>query len=86
MKTLMPAQKEMDEDPYKLVKALFTKGDPLGKGLPADISSKKNKGWFAEFGGVPDLPIDEEVISEEEVRVFAKYLSENTFLVQTHGM
>ena len=35
--------------------------------------------WFAEFGGVPDLPIDEEVISEEEVRVFAKYLSENTF-------
>lgn len=74
------AQREMDEDPYKLIKALFTKGDPLGSGLPAITSQvRKNKGWFGEFGGVPDLPIDEEVISEEDAKTFAKYLKENTF-------
>ena len=74
------AQREMDEDPYKLVKALFTKGDPLSSGLPAITSQvRKNKGWFSEFGGVPDLPMDEEMISEEEAKTFAKYLKENTF-------
>ena len=74
------AQREMDEDPYKLVKILFRKGDPMGLGLPAGTSStRKNKGWFAEFGGIPDFPIDEEMISEEEARTFAKYLTENTF-------
>ena len=64
----------MDKDP-QVRKALFTKGDPLGKAA-GFISSKKNKGWFANWG-VPDLPIDEEVISEEEG--ICKILSENTF-------
>ena len=74
------AQKEMDQDPYKLIKLLFRKGDPNGSRLPAGTSQiRKNRGWFAEFGGVPDFPIEEDMISEEEARIFAKYLTENTF-------
>ena len=74
------AQREMDEDPFKLIKILFRKGDPMGQGLPAATSStRKNKGWFSELGGIPDFPIDEDVISEEEAKIFASHLQKNSF-------
>ncbi len=74
------AQLEMDADPYKLVKALFRQGNPEAAGLPAPTASvRKNNGWFESFGGVPDLPVDEAVISEEEAEIYAHFLTQNTF-------
>ena len=74
------AQAEMEESPYRLVKALFRKGDPNSKGQPAATASvRKNGGWFKLLGGIPALPIDEDVVSEEDAQIFAKHLEQNGF-------
>ena len=77
------AQQEMDENPDSFVRLCFRKGDPAGAGLPSFNSSiRKNNGWFEVMGGIPDVsmvPIDNDLISEEEADVYAKYLKKNTF-------
>lgn len=74
------AQQEMEENPGAVVKALFRKGDPDGVGVPSGSASiRKNGGWFTAFGGVPDLPIDEDVVSAEDIAIYAKHLTENGF-------
>ena len=77
------AQQEMDENPDSFVRLCFRKGDPAGAGLPSfNASIRKNNGWFEVMGGMPDVsmvPIDNDLISEEEADVYAKYLKKNTF-------
>ncbi len=68
-----------DSNPYGLVKALFRKGNPEGQGRPSLTSyTRLQGGWF---GGepVPDLPLDLDVISEEEALVYARHLEKNSF-------
>ena len=78
------AQQEMEQDPERVIKLLFRKGDPTGKGQPAaTASTRKNGGWFTPLGGVPDMPIDTDVVSSEDVAVYAKHLQENGFFGPT---
>lgn len=72
------AQKEMESDPYRLVKLLFRKGDPAGAGKPANTAStRKNGGWFG--GALPDVPIDLDVITREDANTFGAALDRNGF-------
>lgn len=74
------AQREMEQHPERVVKLLFRKGDPSGRGQPsATASTRKNGGWFAAMGGVPDMPIDEDVVTPEDISIYAKHLTENGF-------
>ena len=79
------AQEEMDENPDSFVRLCFRKGDPSGAGLPSfNASIRKNNGWFELMGGIPDVslvPIDTDLISEDEASIYAKYLKKNTFFV-----
>ena len=68
-----------DSAPYQVVKALFRKGNPDGQGQPSGTAyTRIQDGWF---GGnpVPDVPIDTDVVSEEELVIYAQHLQKNTF-------
>ncbi len=70
----------MEENPERVVKLLFRKGDPAGQGqIAATALTRKNGGWFTPLGGVPDAPIDYDVVTDEDIAVYAKHLSENGF-------
>ena len=74
------AQQEMEESPQRFVKALFRKGNPDGKGqISATAITRRNGGWFTAIGGVPDLPIDTDVVTEQDIDTYAKHLDENGF-------
>ncbi len=62
------------------VKAMFRKGSPDGFGQPSGTAFARITGSF--FGGAeeaPDLPRDEDVISEEELAVYVEALERNGF-------
>ena len=70
----------MEENSGAMVRALFRKGDPHGVLVPSGSASiRKNEGWFIAFGGVSDLPIDETVVSAEDIAIYAEHLTENGF-------
>ncbi len=74
------AQKEMENDPYKLVKALFRKRMGESKDLPVfSASIRERNGWFPPDGVPPDMPIDLDVITEEEAREYSAALSRTGF-------
>jgi pimeloyl-ACP methyl ester carboxylesterase len=62
------------------VKALFRKGDPGGGGQPAMTAFvRANGGWFPGGGGAPDLPRDEDILTEEDLCAYAAALQRNGF-------
>ena len=74
------AQKEMECDPYKLVKALFRKRMGDSKDTPVfSASIRARNGWFPPDGIPPDMPIDEDVLSEDEAREYAEALVRTGF-------
>ena len=67
-------------DPYLTVKLLFRKGDPAAAGKPAFTSQvRRNGGWFGPLNAAPDLPRDADVVTEEDLRVYAEALGRNSF-------
>jgi len=74
------ATAEMDANPYNMVKLLFRKGDPSGQGLPFITANiRAQGGWFAGTGQPFDLPMDPDVVTEEDLRVYAQSLGRNGF-------
>lgn len=74
------ALKEMEEDPFKLVKALFRKRMGPDKNTPVFSSEIRARGgWFPPDGIPPDMPIDTDVITEKDARVYAESLSKTGF-------
>jgi pimeloyl-ACP methyl ester carboxylesterase len=62
------------------VKALFRKGNPSGKGLPARVAHvRRNGGWFGGVGQAPDLPLDTDVVTEAELQQYVSALEANGF-------
>lgn len=62
------------------VKAMFRKGSPDGFGQPSGTAFARITGSF--FGGAdeaPDVPRDDDVISEEELAVYVEALERNSF-------
>jgi pimeloyl-ACP methyl ester carboxylesterase len=74
------ATAEMDINPYNTIVALFRQADPNGSNEPAMTASiRKNGGWFPGMNGAPEMPVDENVISPEEVRTYGDLLAKNGF-------
>ncbi len=74
------ATQTFEADPYRTVKLLFRKGDAAGAGQPAFTSNvRRQGGWFGPLLAAPDLPLDEDVVSESELREYADALSKNGF-------
>ena len=74
------ATREMEEDAHRFLKLMFRKGNPGGKGKPFFFSKiTRNGGWFKKIGGVPDIPLDTDIISEHELEIYVRHLTENGF-------
>ncbi|MDH5737408.1 MAG: alpha/beta hydrolase, partial [Gammaproteobacteria bacterium] len=74
------ASAPMDANPYTLMKAIFRKGSPDGFRQPsATAFVRQQGGWFGGASEAPDLPIDNDVITEEELEVYVKHLKQNGF-------
>ena len=74
------AREEMEENPERLAKLLFRKGDPNGRGqIAATALTRKNGGWFNLIEGVPDSPQDYDVVTDEDITTYAKHLTDNGF-------
>jgi pimeloyl-ACP methyl ester carboxylesterase len=69
-----------DADPRMTVKALFRKGSASGKGKPSrTATARKDGGWFGAAGRAPDVPRDPDVVTDEELNVYAEGLARNGF-------
>jgi pimeloyl-ACP methyl ester carboxylesterase len=74
------AQAAFEADVTATVHALFRKGDPAGRGKPSRAAMiRKNGGWFSGAGRAPQLPRDDEVISERDASQYIAALSRNGF-------
>ena len=73
------AQQEMDSDPYKVIKMLFRKGDPAGTGKPSFTAFIRRNGGWTKNGELPDEPLDTDVVTEQEARVYSSSLERNSF-------
>ena len=74
------ARLAFEANSYNLVKLLFRKGDPAGFGQPAATSmTRVNGGWFGALGQAPDVPRDDDVVSENDLTEYANHLDRNGF-------
>jgi len=73
------AHKDFEKDIRRVVKTLFRKGNPDGAGKPAFTAGvRKRGGWFGD-GPWPDLPRDEDVITEQDLEAYTAALTRNGF-------
>ena len=62
------------------VKALFRKGNPAGTGKPAPLATvRRQGGWFKGANEAPDLPIDRDLLTEEDLHRYSSALEQNGF-------
>ena len=69
-----------DANPYNAVKALFRKGSPKGRGkVWRNALIRRQDGWFGGAAEPPDVPRDDDVVSEAELSAYAAALARNGF-------
>ena len=74
------ATKAFEANPYNTAKLLFRKGDPAGFGKPAATALvRANGGWFGGGTEVPDFPMDEDVVTDDDLNTYAEALGRNGF-------
>lgn len=74
------ANRVFEADVVRTVKAMFRKGNPKGRGRPALFASiRENGGHFGGQGVAIDLPLDTDIIGEEELHHYAEALGRNGF-------
>ncbi len=62
------------------VKALFRKGSAAGKGKPSRTAIVcRDGGWFGGAGRAPDVPRDEDVLTEADLAAYTASLQRNGF-------
>jgi pimeloyl-ACP methyl ester carboxylesterase len=72
------ARAAFEADIPKVVKALFRAGRPAGRGQPSRTAAVRTQGgWFP--AGIPDVPIDTAVLTEEDFHTYAAALGRNGF-------
>ena len=73
------ATQAFDADPRAVCKLLFRRGDPNGEGqIAATATTRKLGGWFGG-GPAPDMPMDDQVLTEADLDRYAESLSRNSF-------
>ena len=74
------ASAAFEADVRNTVKALFRKGNPGGKGKPSRTAQVRHDGgWFGGAGRAPDVPMDTDVLTEEDFHKYATALESNGF-------
>ena len=74
------ASAAFEADVRNTVKALFRKGNPSGKGKPSRTAQvRRDGGWFGGTGRAPDVPLDSDVLTEEDFHKYAAALESNGF-------
>lgn len=74
------AQLVFEANAYNTVKALFRKGDPAGRLQPVfTANTRTDGGWFGGASEAPNLPRDDDVVSEVDLRAYATALECNGF-------
>lgn len=79
------ALQDMEVDPHKMVKLLFTKGQAAAKNTVAPTAVISQAGGWFKFKDLGvngledfhDVQIDSDVITDDEAKIFGDYLSEN---------
>ena len=62
------------------VKAMFRKGSASGKGKPSRTAQvRRDGGWFGGAGQAPDLPMDTDVLTDEDLNTYVGALTRNGF-------
>jgi pimeloyl-ACP methyl ester carboxylesterase len=73
------ARAAFEADVGNTVKALFRKGSPTAAGKVSRTAAvRKAGGWFGG-AGAPDLPMDTDVLTEQDLRAYADALARNGF-------
>jgi pimeloyl-ACP methyl ester carboxylesterase len=74
------ARAEFEADVASTVKVLFRKGSPEGRGKPSRTAEvRRQKGWFGGLKQAPPLPIDRDVITDEDAAAYTASLQRNGF-------
>ena len=62
------------------VKAMFRKGSASGNGKPSRTAQvRRDGGWFGGVGQAPDLPMDTDVLTDEDFNTYVGALTRNGF-------
>lgn len=74
------ARRHFEADVASTIKALFRKGSAAAKGKPTRTSDVRRRGgWFAPLDRAPPVPLDTDVITEEDLAVYVAGLERNGF-------
>jgi pimeloyl-ACP methyl ester carboxylesterase len=74
------ARASFEADVEATVRAFFRKGNPDAKGMPARTARMRRDGdWFGGLGKAPSLPLDCDVLSEEDLSKYVTALEANGF-------
>jgi pimeloyl-ACP methyl ester carboxylesterase len=74
------ATRSHEADVRATVRAMFRKGNPAVMRKPGRLSTiRRDGGWFGGSGRAPDMPIDTDVVSEEDVDKYTAALQRNGF-------
>ncbi len=69
-----------DADPVAMVKAMFRRGDPAGRGKPSRLAHvRRDGGWFGGADRPPDVPMDRTLLTDEDLHRYASALAANGF-------
>jgi pimeloyl-ACP methyl ester carboxylesterase len=69
-----------DANVLNAVKAIFRAGSAAGRGQPSRTAHvRRNGGWFGTAGQAPDLPLDQLVLTEEDLHKYVSALQRNGF-------
>jgi pimeloyl-ACP methyl ester carboxylesterase len=73
------ARRDFEANLPNFLRLIFRRGDPSSVGQPSLLAwIRKNGGWFEMFGGVvPELPIDPEVLTAEDLASYVEGLSQS---------
>jgi len=72
--------REFEADVRATLRVNFRKGNPERLGKPSQLASVRRRGsWFGAAGRAPDVPLDTDVLSEEEFEQYAAALQRNGF-------
>jgi len=69
----------MDANVYKFMKLLFRKGDPAREGQRAFTATARRNHSFLGMSPIPDLPRDNDVVSEQDLSIYVSALHRNGF-------
>ena len=70
----------MDANPRNFIQSMFRKGNPDGVAKPAGTATVRIRGGvFGNLPEAPEFPRDDDVISEEELNIYADSLNRNGF-------